>query len=125
MDERKWASYSIYLLFFQSSLHFLFFLFKDGEAHVVAGARAMMRYRNNKSVDGTGAGGVAVAAASAAAAGGGGQKGWSTGGANAATTGGPATQAAVGRYPAVGGATAGTAALGGQQRTGVSKVFLV
>lgn len=86
-----------------------------------------MRYRNNKSVDGTGAGGVAVAAASAAAAGGGGQKGWSTGGANVAATGGPATQAAVGRYPAVGGATAGTgtAVLGGQQRAGASKVFLV
>ena len=138
-SDRELFSYS-FPPFYLSLFHLLS---QDGEAHVVAGARAMMRYRNNKSVDGTaatGGAGVAGAAALVAASGGAsGMKGWSSGGANTANantngngngngglSGGIAAQGqGVGKYPAVGGATTGAGAAfqtGQQQRTSAPKV---
>ena len=136
-SDRDLFSYS-FPPFYLSLFHLLS---QDGEAHVVAGARAMMRYRNNKSVDGTaatGGAGVAGAAALVAASGGAsGMKGWSSGGAattntnsngngNGGLSGGIAAQGqGVGKYPAVGGATTGAGAAfqtGQQQRTSAPKV---
>lgn len=84
----------------------------------------MMRYRNNKSVDGTVSNGERIAQAAVAASGAanatGNPKGWS-----ASNTPGTAAHG-TGKYPAVGGATgSGTGFTGALTRSGAAKVKAV